>query len=183
MKENFPKREFLNFLSAALEYGWPSNFSPSTSPELKGFNETKYVKGNWEYFDLWSGGLTDIGFEIVKYKTSLVWGVTYRGGIVADHLIGKGLEIDPKEVFSFLMQALKAPKAKKFTLRGPAEYSEPNKEFLYRFMLKGDCASFIAFEEILFKSTIVYQRTLVGGNVGDNMYYGAAFPTELTWKP
>ena len=161
--------EILVFLKEAHAHGWPDGLMPSTKPELHGFEEVRFRNSSWEYLDTYGGDTTDVGFEIIFYKEKLVWGTSYRGGAIS-------ASIGAVEIFAFLVEALKAPNSSELPLRGPEVYQSADLKWLYRFRIYGEFRSFIAIEQILFESDLVYERTLIGGCCGDSRLYGPPIP-------
>jgi hypothetical protein len=165
----FSDSDLIAFIRAAIAYAWPNNFVPTQKPDLPGFNETHYGDGPWNFVDLWAGGMTDMGFEIVTYDDVATWGAAYRGGVI-DEALG------PAAIYAFLAEALRSPHDSAFPLRGPAAYRSADGQWLYRFNVSGGVESFTAVEEILYRDSVVYQRVLTGGYFGDRNPYGPRVP-------
>lgn len=163
------QRDIIAFLKEAHVHGWPHGIAPTTKPELHGFQEVRFQRGPWAYLDLFGGALTDIGFEVVFHREKAVWGVSYRGGVINGNL-------DANEIFAFLLAALDAPNESALPLRGPEEYRSEDRKWLYRYRLHGEFRSFTAVEQILFESSLSYERVLLGGCFGDDQLYGPAIP-------
>ena len=54
----------------------------------------------------------------------------------------------------------------------PDEMSPIHAADPYSMIVRGDLASFLAFETIVRSTTIVYERVLIGGRFGDGVTYG-----------
>ncbi|MDY0040508.1 MAG: DUF5680 domain-containing protein [Desulforhabdus sp.] len=163
------KQQIIDFLREAHINSWPDNIAPVDKPGLYGFEETHFSRGAWDFYDLYGGRVTDIGFEAIYFEKQPVWGAAYRGGVLSD-------EVDVTDIFDFLIAALRAPNDSEFPLRGPAVYRlDDDSQWLYQYQLSGDFFSFIGIEQILFDQGIVYERALIGGKFGSGLY-GPAVP-------
>jgi hypothetical protein len=125
---------------------------------------------------MWSGALTDMGFQVVTLRGAPVWGCAYRGGIVdPGYALRNDLE---NEVFAFLGQALRAGHDPRLPIRGPARFLDPE-GFHYSFEPRGTLGGFEAGEAIYFQGRLLYARSLVGGAFGDK----TLFTGPVTAKP
>lgn len=161
--------EMLDFVRAAHLHGWPDGYKPTDKEGLHKFQEMRFKLGPWEYIDLFGGDTTDVGTEIVFYDQKIMWGMSYRGGI-----IGRAASVG--EIYSFLAVALKAPNDSKVPIRGPAWYQSQDQRWLYKQAFLGEFRSFICVEQILYDGQLVYERTFSGGECGDSRYYGPGLP-------
>lgn len=161
--EEISDGDILTFLRKTDDVSWPSGLRPSERRELPGFFETHFVDGDWEFFDLFGGDVTDVGFEIVLYKREHVWGASYRGGVISNLN-------DVQEIFDFLGEALKAPNDHENQLRGPRHFESPKGDFSYEYAATGSFSSFFGVERIFRSKVLVYERNLAGGRFGSRLY-------------
>jgi len=157
------EKEILRFLDKARVVLWPHEYRDAQKKELPGFLETHFTDGDWEFFDIFGGEVTDIGFEMVTYRKKMIWGANYRGGVISDLS-------EVSEVFAFLGQALQAPNKHELPLRGPARFEQTNGPLVYEYAVTGNLSSFFAVERILRNSIVVYERSLSGGQFGSSLY-------------
>lgn len=157
------------FVAEAVAFGWPDNTVESEDPEFANFWTTRYTNGNWRYVDLWSGSSTDAGAQFVFYKGQTAWSCTYRGGLILDEDL-LDLSVEHNQIFAFLIRALRAEGDRTLPIRGPDTYVE--RDLQYSVVVRGDLASFLAFETIVRQGEPVYERTLLGGCFGDGVTYG-----------
>lgn len=162
------KDQIIEFMRIAHANSWPEGIGPLTKPGLYGFEETIYSHEKWEFYDLFGGKVTDIGFEVIFFEKAPVWGAAYRGGVIST-------AIDLVEIFNFLIIALNAGHNTEFPVRGPSVFHTEDKKWLYLCQISGDFDSFVGAEKIFFRNEIVYERGLLGGSFGSGLY-GAPIP-------
>lgn len=68
------KQQIIDFLREAHINSWPDNIAPVDKPGLYGFEETHFSRGAWDFYDLYGGRVTDIGFEAIYFEKQPVWG-------------------------------------------------------------------------------------------------------------
>lgn len=159
------KQQIMDFVRQAHKSGWPAGLRPTTKEELYSFQEVRYVQDSWEYLDLFGGTITDIGFEVVFYQKRAVWGMSYHGGIISS-------DVNVNDVFAFLTQALGARdlSAPELPVRGPAKYQSADARWTYKCYIDGQFLSFLGFEQILLDGQIIYERKVIGGQFGEQLY-------------
>lgn len=163
------KEQIIAFIKVAHANSWPEGVTAVKKPGLYEFDETFFSQGKWDFYDLFGGMVTDIGFEVIYYEKEPVWGAAYRGGVIST-------KIDPDDIFNFLILALKAENDNEFPLRGPSVFNKDgDSRWLYLYQFSGNFYSFIGVEKILFKNEIVYERALIGGGFGSGLY-GSPIP-------
>lgn len=146
-------KELTLFLIEAKKKTFASNLS---FPRLKldGSKEYTYRKGFFVYQDNYFGSSLDTGRELVFFKGTLLWSMSYRGGMI------QGEETLSKSCFSFLKECLRNP-PQEFPVRGPCYYK--NKNFVYINFWKGTLEDFVGEERIFFGKKQVYFRNYLGG--------------------
>lgn len=170
MNEHKPSlSELGEFVSEAILFGWPDNTTAREGDEFPGFWNTHYSRENWRYLDLWCGASTDAGVQFVFRDNVPVWSCTYRGGLTREEDLGD-LSVDGNTVFGFLVRALRAEGTRTLPIRGPDLFGDG--DLSYSMTVRGDLASFLAFETIVRSTVTMYERVLIGGRFGDGITYG-----------
>ena len=112
------------------------------------FNEKKF-----EYRDRYFGFNPFIGEEIVWQDGKIVWGMNYYGKIISE-------EIDVKEIYQFLQEALKKITEDK-PFRGPNNFRR--EDFKYSNKVRGTLEDFEGEEKIFYKKQLAYRLNYSGG--------------------
>ena len=123
----------------------------------KGFKELEYKDGDWYYRDSYTGFYRSGGQEVIYFKEVPVFVVSYRGGMIEDHLHNLSFT---NETFNFLKKAL-SQKEDNFTPRGPEKFQSG--DFVYQAKWEGNIEGFKGIEEIAYKGTIVFTHDFFGG--------------------
>jgi len=59
------------FLQKALQTGRPDNLVPAPAP-IKDLQQSYFADGDWEFYDVFGGAVTDVGFMIVSLSGTLM---------------------------------------------------------------------------------------------------------------
>jgi hypothetical protein len=157
--------EIESFVRQAAPLAWPANVGDAQSPNLPGFSESAEQIGEFVFVDLFGGTRTDVGFEVVLYRSRLVWGASYRGGL-------SDPAVDAAAAYDFLGRALGARPADALPVRGPREYREKDTPWLYRHEITGEFGGFTSLERMYSADgSPFYERITVGGTTGDHANY------------
>ena len=126
-------------------------------PQRPGFKELKYVEGNLEYRDSYSGFYLAPGQEIVRFKGKPVWSMAYSGGMVSEYHRNRDFA---KQTFRFLKKALlRVEELRPF--RGPEYFREEDYEYINS--NEGTISDFKGTERILYKRKEVFKQNYIGG--------------------
>ncbi|QQS16131.1 MAG: XRE family transcriptional regulator [Candidatus Moraniibacteriota bacterium] len=142
------------FLNEANKETYANKNASKATPTRLASEDYHFEKGNIIYHDTYFGGRDFIGEEIVYESNKPVWGANYFGFILNKN-------IDEKEVYTFLREALMQKCNDVIPVRGPSSFSKDNNR--YTFTVEGNLSSFSGTEEISFNGTIVYRCLLHGG--------------------
>lgn len=165
-----------SFLQRALQTGWPDNLLPAAAP-IKDLQQSYFADGDWEFYDVFGGAVTDVGFMIVSLSGTLTWGATYRGGVI-------DAATESTAIFEFLTAALGAPNGSDLPLRGPTDFVVPESPYRYSYRSRGELGSFIAVERILRDDVrLLYERVLVGGRIGVTSYGPSCATFDTLFSP
>ncbi|MBI5803961.1 XRE family transcriptional regulator [Candidatus Pacearchaeota archaeon] len=143
-----------NFLSKANKNTYANKNASKVESSRLNSEDYHFEKGDLIYHDTYFGGRDFIGEEIIYEKKKPIWGANYFGFIIDK-------EIDEKEVYDFLRQALMQDYENNVPVRGPSYFSYG--EWTYKFSFDGDLGNFSGEESILFKNKIVYRCLVHGG--------------------
>jgi hypothetical protein len=144
------------FLNAANKATYANRTMPKVAPTRQGSLDYHFEKDGLAYHDTYFGARDFIGAEIVYEDGRPAWGANYFGVVLDD-------EVNEKDVYDFLRQALMQDQREVIPVRGPALYSADDR--LYRFAVDGGLANFSGTEEILFAGKIVYRCLIHGGMI------------------
>ncbi|MCC6955086.1 MAG: hypothetical protein IT290_13295 [Deltaproteobacteria bacterium] len=114
-----------------------------------------YRDGDWFMHDRFFGGEPYGGSQVIFLNDRPIWILNYYGRVIAP-------EFNPRDVYTFLREALRVPSADE-PYRGPREYRSG--EFLYKNQVDGDIEEFRGKETILFQNREIYYAHYVGGLV------------------
>lgn len=123
----------------------------------KGFKELEYKDGDWYYRDSYTGFFRSGGQEVVYYKDTPIFIVSYCGGMTEDYIYNLSFT---NETFSFLKKAL-SQKEDSFTPRGPGRFQSG--DFEYTANWNGNIENFKGEEKISYKGNIVFTHDFFGG--------------------
>lgn len=153
----------LNTLTQFLKRAKLETFASGKKPQKQDFIRTfTYREGDWSYEDRYTGSIVDVGLEIVKFEKTPIWGMSYRGGMLADF----DSMLLSTETFIFLKQALKNV-PDQIPVRGDSSFISD--DWLYKNEIEGDIQNFFGKETILLKKTPIYSRTYQGGIVREKI--------------
>ncbi len=146
-------KQLASFLGKAKKKTFASRISIPKSTQ-DGGKEYSYQDGEFLYKDKYFGSTIDTGQELVFHKKSLLWSMSYRGGMLVgqDNLSGK--------CFSFLKKCLRNT-PRDFPVRGEPIYEEGL--FRYENMWEGTLEDFVGEEKIFWKGKQIYFRNYLGG--------------------
>ena len=127
-----------------------------SAPLLPGSKQLEYRAGDLSYRDIYFGMKFFVGQETVQATESVIWSMSYAGGVAAD-------VVDRNEflsIYAFLRQALLAIRDD-YPFRGPPQFE--NGSFRYVNTSSGDVAEFHGEEQILRNGVKVYGLRYSGG--------------------
>lgn len=152
--QNLPLDILADFLNTANKNSYANKDAlkvASLRPESKDYH---FEKDGLIYHDTYFGERNFIGEEIVYKDQKPVWGANYFGLVLAD-------EINEKEVYNFLRQALMQKYNDIIPVRGPKNFR--NGDWNYQFSANGDLTNFTGQEEIFLNEKIIYRCLVHGG--------------------
>lgn len=154
----------LNTLTQFLKKAKLETFASGKRPQKQDLIRLfTYQEGAWSYEDRYTGSIVDVGLEIVKCENIPIWGMSYRGGMLADF----NSTLLSTETFMFLKQALKnMPEA--MPIRGDSSFNSG--DWLYKNEIEGDVQNFLGKETIWLKTTPIYSRSYQGGIVREKIF-------------
>jgi hypothetical protein len=125
------------------------------APVLDGHNDYAFSEGEYSYHDSYAGAVWAPGREVVFFRGSPVWCMSYQG----QHNSAFDSDFFENEAFPFLKKALmNFDDAMPF--RGPSEFSSG--DFKYTFTLDGDYAYFKGQERVFYKGERVFFQDVMG---------------------
>lgn len=132
-----------------------NTFSSDLKPDRKedGSRIYSFEENNFNYQDKYYGNIIDAGQEIVWYKNSSVWTMSYRGGMLSHEELSK-------KCFRFLKKSLQRI-PQELPIRGPKFFKE--EPFKYINSIEGNILDFTGQESILFNEEQIYFRNYLGG--------------------
>jgi hypothetical protein len=155
-KLGFNREAFVGFLVEAKKHTYASQGDEaSVKPLLPGTHQLEYSSGPFLYRDIYAGGSTFAGQEIVYHSGKPVWTMSYAGHIPDG--------LDPKEVESvvrLLHIALIRVSADE-PYRGPRKIQEGAHTYVNR--VQGRLDNFFGNETIMRGETKVYELHFGGG--------------------
>ncbi len=127
----------------------------SVSALVPGTKQLEYRAGDFFYRDIYAGFLVFAGQEIVYFRDSPVWSMSYAGGTLS------GADMDEaRKVYALLRSALRRlPKEQPF--RGPSRLDD--EAYRYTNASNGDLGRFHGVERIACGETLVYELHYSGG--------------------
>ncbi len=145
----------LNFLNS-IE-GWADKDAKETTPRPS-LKTIEITKGDWKYVDQYVGGEPFQGLEIVWFKGTPVWSMSYRG-------FWDEKEGDYKKMLDFAKLALQNP-PENAPWRGPKEFSsDESPGWSYKNDWKGTIKEFNGLEKINFREKEIGWTKYQGGLV------------------
>ena len=163
------KEEIISFLIKAKK----ATYSSGKSPKRYSNGNKVYVfkHKDFQYRDLYFGSLIDSGIEVIYYKNSPIWSMSFRGGMTTS-------EIDSHICFEFLKKALSNPD-NKLPARGPMLYKSDC--FVYVNLIQGHIFDFNGTELIFKNEDKIYLKKYIGGiiNHHETMFLGSEFNSIL----
>ena len=143
------------FLRAANKNTYAASGTKTASSRLRS-EDFEYRDGDLLYHDTYFGDDIFIGEEVVYEKEIPIWGMNYYGYLT-------DTSVTPKEIFSFLKQALLAEEDEAIPVRGPKTFATG--ALSYRMEVMGTMENFTG-KEIIEKSELpVYKAVFHGGNI------------------
>jgi len=126
-------------------------------PQRSGFKELEFREGDWEYRDSYSGFFYAPGQEVVRYKGTPIWAMSYSGGMLPEY---HGNAAFAKETFNFLKKALSLVESSR-PFRGPISLGDG--DWKYTSSNEGDIKDFSGVERIHYKGREVFRQYFIGG--------------------
>lgn len=151
--------EFLKFLKTAAAATYAGGGKKEENPQRPGFIELRYIQGDFDYRDSYTGFYRSWGTETVRFQDKPVWVTLYGGGMTT------GNEELALPCFTFLKKAFKAKEANSTSFRGPDNFSDGDWEYAYN--QEGTVEQFFGNEEIKHKGKVVFTHKIIGGFVKD----------------
>lgn len=145
-----------DFLIAAKQASYASSADDaSLTPLLSGTKQLEYRSGDFFYRDIYAGLLMFVGQEIVYFRDTPVWSMSYAGGTLS------GVDMDQvRDIYALLRQALRqVPKEQPF--RGPEAFD--NHPYCYRNEISGSVERFHGQERITASDKLLYELRYSGG--------------------
>ena len=160
MAQTINKKMFCAFLAKAHRntYAAPAQIKAKykcQTPILPGHKDFNFVDGEWEYHDSYAGANWAPGREVVFFRGTPVWAMSYQGRhdeSLSDTFFGK-------QVFPFLQSALCAVTID-CPFRGKDGFATG--DFVYRFVMDGDWQYFTACESISYKGKEIFFQNVMG---------------------
>ncbi|MGE5386879.1 MAG: DUF5680 domain-containing protein [Betaproteobacteria bacterium] len=148
--------ELLDFLVAAKRATYAAaGDNASNTALLAGTKQLEYGAGGFFYRDIYAGLLMFAGQEIVYFRDTPLWSMTYCGGTLPTADMAEA-----RDIYAFLRQALcRVTRAHPF--RGPRRFGEA--EFLYTNAIQGNIERFHGIEHITTRNTLCYELHYSGG--------------------
>lgn len=146
--------ELAGFLVQAKRSTYASGIPATKDPD--GGKTHEFATGEFFYIDRYWGSLRDVGSEVVTWRGVAVWGMAYRGGMLA------GAEEYSREAFAFLKGALRLVD-RESPFRGPRLFEQ--EEWRYATWIVGDVSEFNGTEAIHLRGRAIYDRRFIGGLV------------------
>lgn len=153
----FSPLALFTFVDLAGKSTYAAGKPPLKNSERKDFIEWEFTQGKWSYRDSYTGHIKSTGQEIVRYDGEIVWANSYCGGMT------EGNEARAGEAFDFLKLAISQDETAFQSLRGPAQFTQG--DWLYKYTQEGDITNYHGYEEILYKSGVVFFHRTIGGVV------------------
>lgn len=148
--------QLIDFIVKAKQHTYAAEAGQAQRPLLNDSQQLEYRSGDYFYRDIYFGSLFFAGQETVKFKNSVLWSMTYSGGLASANADSELTN----SVYAFLRQALLLVN-KKTIYRGPKEFESGQ----YRFQNEstGDLSQFYGREIILLHQQKVYELHYSGG--------------------
>ncbi len=143
------------FLRAANKSTYAASGKKVNPPRLNS-EDFEYREGDLLYHDTYFGDDRFIGEEIIYEKEMPIWGMNYYGYLVDD-------SATPKEVYSFLKQALMAEENEAIPVRGPKTFVTG--EYAYAVVTQGAFDNFTGEERIERLGMPLYKAFFHGGSI------------------
>lgn len=156
MPINLNKNRIAEFLNEANKNSYANKNAPKAASLRPASKDYHSEKDNLIYHDTYFGERNFIGEEVIYENNIPVWGANYYGFVI-------GEEINEKDVYAFLRQALMQDCGGIIPVRGPAAFKGEGPE--YRFNVFGGLENFVGTEEIYFDEKIVYRCSIHGGTI------------------
>ena len=145
---------FLEFLLNAKRNTYAGG-TGKRSPVLDGSVQLEFSDSSFLYRDVYFGSAYFIGQEIVYYKGTPFWSLSYSGGLA-------GYSADSGSIYTFLKEALLHPDPQ-FPVRGPR--SHLSRGMAYENHASGDIGRFHGTEQIMVDDRVAYDLHYGGGLV------------------
>ncbi len=129
------------------------------APQRPGFKELEYKEGDWEYRDIYTGFYSAPGQEVVRYKGTPIWSMSYTGGMRPRF---HGDLQFAERTFAFLKKALMRVNTLQ-PFRGPDYFTEGS--YTYTSKVDGNVREFRGTERIYFRDEEVFRQDYIGGLV------------------
>jgi hypothetical protein len=146
-----------DFLTYAAKGGYASE-AVNSDWQADGSQTIELTHEDWDFHDNYftsSDGRRFHGREVVYYEGRPIWFMAYSGFVDE--------EADPDEVFTFLREAMKQPRAD-FPIRGPEFLNKEDMAYTLG-VEEGDLDRFIATESITSNEEVVYEAVFIGGKI------------------
>jgi len=151
----FTEDQLFRFVDKAGKSTYPTLGVETVSPGKSGFKELTFSEGDFSYTDSYSGYYRSRGTELVRFKNQPVWMQLYGGGMV------EGKESIAEMTFTFLKKAFLADEDNFKSFRGPHRLRDG--DWLYTYQQDGNIFEFWGYEEISYKSELVFFHRTIGG--------------------
>lgn len=155
MNRSFNRQELSDFISKAAKATYAGGGKPVKNPERPGFVELVYPQGDFSYRDSYTGFYRSRGMEVVRFEGNPVWSSSYGGGIIGED------ESIANQTFGFLKKAMSSEERGFDSFRGPHLFKEGDWEYVYK--QDGDVFEFSGYEEIYYKSKLIFFHRMIGG--------------------
>jgi hypothetical protein len=153
---DLPVDVLANFLNEANKQAYANKDAPKAPSSRAGSEDYHFEKDDLMFHDTYFGGRDFIGEEIVYVEGRPAWGINYYGFVLKP-------DVDEKELYDFLRQALMADNPTLMPVRGLDGFSSG--DWAYRFSAEGKLRRFSGQEKILLKGEAVYQCWFHGGYI------------------
>lgn len=149
--------ELEKFLGEANRSTYANKDAPKVPPTRLHSEDYHFEKDDLIYHDTYFGGRDFIGGEIVYKSGKPVWGMNYYGYLLAEN-------VDVKDVYDFLRQALLEEYGDVLPVRGPKKFERGT--WTYTNEPEGELGRFTGKEEISLDNTVIYRADYHGGFIG-----------------
>lgn len=159
MVENpkFTNADLFNFVNETGKLTYAGGGEEVQNPQRPDHHELAFSEPDWEYRDSYTGHFRSHGTELAKFRGQIVWGNSYRGGMV------DGRDAMADMTFEFLKKAMSTDEEGFQSFRGPHELVDG--DWRYEYQQEGDVNEFKGHEKIYFQGELIFYHEAIGGSI------------------